>query len=292
VLAWLKAFKSAVEWADVIHWHFGWGTAPCEVDLKYIASLKKACVVEFWGSDIRIPELASKDNPYFDRMLKEDENYKISHKLSRERQKRFMAHGFACLVPGPELLDYIQPDLFPSPYRGDVALITSEFTPAYPDPNRAKPVIVHTPSHKARKGTTAVLNTINYLSSRFDFEFKLMHNVSRDESLSMVRDCDIMLDQFVIGSYGTAALEAMAFGKPTVCYIKDSLLPRLPSDFPIINANQDNLASTVEKLIVDGWRRHEIGRQSRAYVEKHHDAYLAARRLVDIYQELLDQKTG
>ena len=95
------------------------------------------------------------------------------------------------------------------------------------------------------------------------------------------------MDQVVGGSHGLATLEAMAFGKPVVCYIKPSLVPKFPPELPIVNANQDNLAEVLAGLLADGARRQRIGRQSRAYVEKYHDAHDVARRLVTIYEELL-----
>jgi glycosyltransferase involved in cell wall biosynthesis len=106
----------------------------------------------------------------------------------------------------------------------------------------------------------------------------------------MIQECDVMLDQFVLGSYGVAALEAMALGKPVVCYIKPSLIERLPSDFPIVNANQDNLVRVLGGLLEDGHQRHQIGKLSRIYVEKHHDAHKIARNLVKIYEEITKKK--
>jgi len=58
-------FQSVTRWADVIHWHFNTSILPKEMDLKYVNFLNKPRIVEFWGSDIRIPEIAVKDNPYF-----------------------------------------------------------------------------------------------------------------------------------------------------------------------------------------------------------------------------------
>lgn len=84
----------------------------------------------------------------------------------------------------------------------------------------------------------------------------------------------------------------MALGKPAVCYIKPSLVPRYPQDCPIVNANQDNLAEVLGSLLDDGQRRHDIGRRSRAYVEKYHDAHSIARELVGIYEQLLRKTRG
>jgi hypothetical protein len=278
----------AARWADVVHWHFNTRLAPRSLDLKIIAAFGRARIVEFWGSDIRIPEIATRDNPYLASLLSDpDTSYRIAYQASRDSQERFARHGFACLVPGPELPDYVQPDLFPRPYRAEAVLNLEDFIPTYPDPARHRPLVIHSPNRPVIKGTDSVLAAVEQLKARHDFEFRLVHNIPHTEALEILRNCDIFLDQFVIGSFGTAALEAMALGKPAVCYLKPSVAANLPPDAPYVNANQDNLAEVVDSLLVDGIRREELGRRSRAYVEQHHDAQSVARQLAGIYEELL-----
>jgi hypothetical protein len=281
----------AARWADVVHWHSNTRLVPRDMDLKIVAALGKARIVEFWGSDIRIPEIATRDNPYLAGVLAApDANYQLSYQSSRDTQERFARHGFACLVPGPELPDYVQADLFPAPYRAEAVLDLENFIPSYPDPLRRRPRVVHAPSRPSIKGTEAVLAAVEQLKTRYDFEFQLVHNLAHAEALQVLRDCDIFLDQFVIGSFGTAALEAMALGKPAVCYLKPSVVAGLPPDAPYVNASPDNLAAKVGSLLADGVRRYETGRRSRTYVERHHDARTVARQIAAIYEGILEKR--
>jgi glycosyltransferase involved in cell wall biosynthesis len=105
-----------------------------------------------------------------------------------------------------------------------------------------------------------------------------------------VQKADIFLDQFVLGDHGMAALEAMAFGKPVVCYIKPTIAEKYPNDCPIVNANQDNLSEVLESLLNSGKLRYDIGRKSRSYVEKYHDTTVLANKLLDIYKEIMVKK--
>ena len=287
--SWWRDVFMGLRWADVVHWHFSTRALPMDLDLKYAAFQNKARIVEFWGSDIRIPEIASADNPYVSRMYERGggsafiEGYERSIKV----QSRFSGYGFECLSPGCGLLAYIQKDLFPKPFKTRQRVMISDCEPNYPDPDKSRPLIVHAPSRPAIKGTGFVLKAIDSLKDSYDFDFKLIHNVPHGEALDMMRNCDIMLDQFVCGGHGLAALEAMALGKPTFCYIKPSLVSLYPSDLPIVNANQDNLAEVLDKFLKNGKLRYEIGRKSRAYVQKYHDAHMLARDLVKIYEELI-----
>ena len=84
-------------------------------------------------------------------------------------------------------------------------------------------------------------------------------------------------------------MEAMAFGKPVVCYITPAMESKHPADLPIVNGNQDNLAGVLAGLLDDGKRRHELGQRGREYVEKYHDARRIAKDLVGIYQQLCNK---
>jgi glycosyltransferase involved in cell wall biosynthesis len=131
-----------------------------------------------------------------------------------------------------------------------------------------------------------VLSALDQLATTHPFDFKLLHQMPRSQALQTVAECDVFLDQFTIGAEGLASLEAMAMGKPVVCYIKPSLRARYPDSLPIVSADQNSLAATVAGLLADGQRRHELGVRGRRYVEEYHDARQIAAELIDIYKEL------
>jgi len=279
----------AIQLADVVHWHFSWAL-PKAFDVEYAARLGKTGIVEFWGSDIRIPRVASAENPYLTRMYRDHPQLdQGAEERSRESQQTFSRHGMTCLIPGPALLSHVDRSLFPSFYRTRQRVLIREYEVAYPDPGGKRPLVLHMPSNKIWKGTDAVIRAVEQLRPSYDFEFRLVHGVKRSEALQILRSCDVFLDQFVGGGHGLAALESMAFGKPTVCYIMPSLVPLYPPDLPIVVATQDNLSHVLSGLLRNAQRRHEIGRLSRTYVEKYHDARLLAGELVKIYEELLSK---
>lgn len=282
-----RAILDAIRWADVVHWHFSWAL-PKAADVRLASRLGKARLVEFWGSDIRIPRIACVGNPYIVEMYRRQgiADDCVEQK-SLATQRLFAAHGLACLIPGNELDEYVDRTLFSSLYRCRPAVAIDEYEPRYPRSDSTLPSLVHMPSSKAKKGTDAVMRAVEALEKTHRFEFRLVHGMQRSDALDIVAGCDIVLDQFVIGAEGFVSLEAMALGKPTVCYIKPSLLPKYPPELPIVNANQDNLADVLKDLLEDGARRHEIGRRGRAYVEKYHDSRQLAVQLVSIYEELL-----
>ena len=282
-IRWRWKLLRAVAWADVVHWHWGDSTWK-QVDLRLAAKLRKPRLVEFWGDDIREPSLASRDNPFLARMY--HQHPELANQRSRTVQQMFSGHGFACLIPGYELADYVDPDFFVGFYQTRPCVLLEDLPATIPDPKPGRPVLVHAPSDKARKGTEAVLAAINKLQNTHPFEFKLIHQMPRKEALATVAAADVFLDQFTIGAEGLAALEAMALGKPVVCFIKESLRCRYPAEFPVVMADQDGLADTLAELIENEPRRRELGLQGRKYVERYHDARSVGAELIEIYRDV------
>ena len=94
----------------------------------------------------------------------------------------------------------------------------------------------------------------------------------------------IFIDQIVLGSYAMAAMEAMCYGKPVIAYILPVLLENgINNECPIVNATHLTLESELEKLICNPELRFKLGKESRQYVEKYHDADILSKELYRIY---------
>ena len=121
--------------ADIVHWHFASFACYKALDLIWARILGRPGVVEFWGSDIRVPEVLSAENPYFaDAYAGDRYEYKESEsrKQSYGRQELFSRNGVkTCFVPemGQK---YLKPGLFSSVYRNRVRLIMNDYQPKYP----------------------------------------------------------------------------------------------------------------------------------------------------------------
>ena len=272
---------SAIAWADVLHWYFGVTLLRERIDLQWAKMLGKPGVVEFLGSDIRIAEIENQDNPYFARYAPEDYRKGLSHEHSCQVQEAFS--GMGCLVQA-SLLPSVRRDLFRNISVVHQRIPLSDFAPQFPLSTNKKPVVVHAPSNRGIKGTDFVLAAVDALRGQ-NFEFRLVHNESHEEAVSRIAEADIFVDQLLIGDHGFASIEAMALGKPVVCYIKPSVQSQLPADCPIVNANPDTIRDVLAELISNADQRAELGRRSRLYVEKYHDPPRIAEELEAIYRQ-------
>lgn len=275
---------------DILHWYFGKDALPFGFDLALVKALNIPRVVEWQGSDIRIPEQEAAENPYFAQALLDTYEYRDveSKDNSLRRQRRFADAGFFSVAP-VGMLQYVDKSIFPETYIIPQRLIVEDYAPAYPSPDQQKPLIVHSPTAPVAKGTKAVLKAIEALKQRYNFDFQLIQGMPRTEALQLMQRADIFLDQFVWGDRGMAALEAMAYGKPVICYIKPSLANLYPADNPILNATQETLANVLESLIANGGIRHQLGQRGRRFVEREYDAQTVRAEVLKIYEDVIKQ---
>jgi hypothetical protein len=282
-----------IQWADIIHWHFGETALPRYLDLFWAKMWCKPGIVEFWGSDIRIAEIEAKDNPYYSEVYKKKEYpYSDSYDNSWKRQSVFVRAGCEFLIACHSLEPYIFPEFMPKVHFVRQRINSEDFEPSYPDPGRHHPLVVHSPSNPMVKGTSAILSTVHALRAEINFNFHLITGMDHNRALRAISEADIFIDQLILGGHGLAALEAMALGKPVICYIKPSMVDHYPDDLPIVNANMHNLPEILSELLNDPQRRYQLGCMGRRYVEKYHNANMLTNELIDIYKGILIKKRG
>lgn len=271
----LPFFKWAHEF-DVFHYHksYLW---PFGLDLQYLKYLNKPFFIEFWGTDVRINKLERERNPYF-------QEPDINHSKKQIKRLEYWSDQTDEVIFSDNSFD-----IFLQPYFKKIHIVrqrvdTSVFTPHYPSVEEKIPKIVHAPSKQRIKGTLHVEKAIEALrAKKIPFEYIRVEKLSNSEAMQIYAKADIIIDQLMLGAHGIFACEGMALGKPVVCYIHDSLLPTYPQGFPIVNANPETVESVLEELLLSPEKRHNIGKQSREYVERVHDIKVVAKRLIDIY---------
>jgi glycosyltransferase involved in cell wall biosynthesis len=97
---------------------------------------------------------------------------------------------------------------------------------------------------------------------------------------------DVVVDQFVVGSIGQIALEAMSCSKPLIAYIYDNLYSKLYGQTPpILNCKDDDVVYEALKLLYDSSSlREELGKKGRQWVVKYHNKEMFAKRCKIVYE--------
>ena len=250
--AW-RALARLLPRTDVFHFYFGLTLVPRRVQYPILRALGRKAVMHYLGSDIRGRPAAA---------------------LSSGRK------AGARIVGSYDAIRWV-PDARVLPPGIDVASVV----PAYPS-DRSRPVILHAPSSRRRKGTEHVLAACEGL----DADLVLVEGLHHAEAFERYRDADIVVDQLNSGWYGLLAIECMALGKPVVGFLHEEGVRRTEEAFgvevPIVSATKDDLRARLEPLVASAAERRRVGEASRAYVERVHDLEHVADRLLDLYARL------
>jgi glycosyltransferase involved in cell wall biosynthesis len=247
-----RALAALLPRTDVFHFYFGLTLVPKSLQFPILRAARKKSVFHYLGSDIR----------------------------GRTREQlAFGKRADLEIVGSYDALRWV-PEAEVVPPGIDL----SAYEPA--EPSGARPVIVHAPSSRRRKGTEHVLAACEGL----DAELDLVEGVHHDEARARYRRADIVVDQLNAGWYGVFAIEAMALGKPVLTFLHEEAVARTEAAFgvrvPLVNVTKETLRDRLAELIADPERRRRIGVQSRAYVERVHDVEKIADRLLELYARL------
>jgi glycosyltransferase involved in cell wall biosynthesis len=278
----LAAFREALERDfEVFHFHFARsliapvGGLPWFWDLPVLRALGKTIVFTFHGSDVRKRSVHISEDPwsYFRFSDVNCDEERIEKSLAVIRT---YAH---VLVVASPLNHTFVPDAEYIPK----AIEMERFPYAGPRRDRS-PLVVHSPSSRATKGTEFVLGGVDRLRQRgFDFEFRLAENLRHDEQRALYEAADIVVDNLLLGDSEVSALEAMALGKPVVTRIRDEVRLRHP-DSPAVSADPDTFVDVLARLVRDAGLRRRLGERSRVFVEQNHAATVVAAKLEPLYK--------
>ena len=114
--------------------------------------------------------------------------------------------------------------------------------------------------------------------------------VHKRELVQYYNAADAILDQFTLGSYGTAAPEAMACEKPVIMYYSEKAFRRTFGELPpLLNAyNPEDIEKQLTQCVDHSFRM-EIGKKSRQWVEKHHGWRLVVEKHRRLYSFALGE---
>lgn len=272
----------------IVHYdvfHFFWGVSLLSfwryhlLDLPILKFFKKRIIVHFRGRDII-------NDKYFEYLNdraqgKLVEPVPMSRPDQINRKNKWEKYADIVLVSTPNLFEVTNSAIL-SPQVIDLSYWKSIKTRPELVENRSLK-IVHSPTHRHTKGTEIIINAVETLKVRgFDIELILAENLHHSQIKEIYENCDIGIDQLLIGWYGKVSIELMALGKPVICYINHKYFG-YREDLPIVNANPETLIYELEKLISNKMLREELGEKSRQYVKKYHDVEIVAAQLLKIY---------
>lgn len=248
-----RAFRRLAGETDIFHFYFGLTLLPKSVQFRVLRRLGKRSVMHFLGSDIR---------------------GKPPEALAWAKQ------AGARVVGSYDAVRWV-PDAVVIPPGIDVHAIE-----ASPPTDRERPIVLHAPSSRRRKGTEHVVAAC----AQLDVDLEIVEGLDHREAFERYRRADVIVDQLNAGWYGVFAIEAMALGKPVVTFLHEEAVRRTEEAFgmpvPIVSATKETLAGALRPLVESAEERKRVGAASRAYAEEVHDVERMTDRLLALYAGL------
>tara|TARA_B100000212_G_scaffold45845_1_gene29597 strand:- start:13860 stop:14933 length:1074 start_codon:yes stop_codon:yes gene_type:complete len=284
----LKYFCLALIRFDIINCHAGASLLPLNLDLPFLKLFGKKVIFHYYGSEVRLLKLSKSINPFFS-LLGKDEKHKsfldlkkilklkwhslwVNAALAPRDTNYFVSYCYSKSVEGSLWCGNI--------FVSDIEKQFSEFKD-----QKSIPTIIHCPTNRATKGSDYVKKTIDkLLQDGYKFKYIEKEKIEREKLLQIIyEEVDIVLDQFLVGSFGNLALETLALGKVSVSYLNETLCKDFSDDCPIVSASVESLYDVLSELIPNQARRVEISKLGKVYIKANLDKQEIMRRLNQIY---------
>ncbi len=274
----LKNFLYCIRTYDIFHFHFGSSLLPFLIDMHILKLLGKPMLMHYWGSDVIQIDIAKKYTLLSEEELKEI--FKSIHSRRRRKKIRRIESLANMTIVGDYSLQRYSPKSIV--IRQAIDLSALQFVGVPTKENNIN--VVHAPTNRKIKGTHHVISVIDDLKRQgYNMNLQIVENMPNKEALEIYKKADIVIDDVLQGPYGIFAIESMALGKPVLGYVRNT--EQYPG-LPIMNTSPSSLKNNILSLFNNRPLRITLGKQGRAYVERHHDSLKIAQQLIDIYKTL------
>ena len=191
---------------------------------------------------------------------------------ARLQQKWDALHPLVAAFDGPVFVS--TPDLLdevPGAILLPVVVDVDAWASPAPVLERERPVVVHVPSRAALKGSEHVERAMQVLTGEGLVDYRRLDAVSHDEVHRTIREADIVVDQFSIGTYGVLAAEAMAGGRLVVSHVPEGCREAVGGDLPVLEATADTLVEVLRSVLADRDAARALASRGPSFVRELHD---------------------
>lgn len=178
---------------DLFHFHFGTTLLLDRSDLEVIIARKKPIIMHHWGSDVRQKSIAKKYSPDVEVNDGINEEYIVNTLMELSSRIKY------CIVPDIELYQYVE-NYYSKVFILPIAIDTNKYIPQIASKGNTNKIIIgHAPTNRKVKGTDHIIKVVDKLKTKYPIELKLVEGVTNSEALKIYQQCDIIIDQVLIG---------------------------------------------------------------------------------------------
>jgi len=178
-------------------------------------------------------------------------------------------------------------------------------------------ILAHSPSTIRKKATSMLVDAVSVLEKNHqdvwrNWSLDIIHGLPHDECMRRKSKASLFFDQAgahmvtslgiddVIGWYGNSAIEAMAFGIPTIAHLSEVACERAEKGgYPLGDSPIINTPRTIEGLVASillfvrksPEERRAYAKRTRQFAVDFHGYKAVGQRMAQVYGELLRQRS-
>ena len=279
-LAWRVAWREFVleqfthMIAEVNRPILGSGTCDGQLDVKEFLRAGKTVALLSHGSDARIPSVHAAREPWHSYAALDQRTIDAYERSARRNTEIYNNFGGTVFVSTPGLLAFI-----PKATWLPLVINFDQWTNDAPPLERRLVRVAHIPS-SSQKGSHMIDPILQSMHDRGLIEYVRAEGVRHQRMRAFYSSADIVVEQFGIADYSTAACEAMASGRVVVSRVADEVRAFVQAttglELPIVEANPNTLEQVVLDLVGDRDAARLVAERGRLFCSKIHDGRRSA----------------
>ena len=256
-----------------------WGpprTGSLRRDIRRLADRNLVAGLVSHGSDTRDPDAHMQRNSFSYFSVMPDSLLETLRQSSARNRRLARETGLPWFVSTPDLLldapqaQWLPLAIDPDRWRAGRKLFSS-----------APVRFLHAPSRRVppMKGTERVDPVLRQLDAIGAAKYFAPERVPHAAMPGLVKQVDVVVDQLLSGSYGVAAVEAMAAGRLVIGNVSAETRALMPEDPPIVDASPETFEEVVAEIVEDPTRFATLAASGPDFVARWHNGEAAARAL-------------
>lgn len=145
-------------------------------------------------------------------------------------------------------------------------------------------IIGHSPTNRAKKDTQIIIDAVDACGPLFKLD--IIENVSWQECLERKSRCHLFIEDMKSGIWGYSAIEAMAFGIPTISFINHQFLTKYITlqhhPIQVAQPTVESLTRTIQNTMDSNLE--DLSDISRSFVRRIHSYEQIGQLLQSLYQ--------
>ncbi len=271
---------------DVFHFVFNQTLMPNGLDIIPLKRLNKTVFMHNLGSEIRLPEIARKHHRYW--QYAEDYLRGLNSENIKSNLKELSKWIDHAIVNDYEMASYIK-DYYKHVHMVGLPINLEKYS--YSAQEDHLPIkIVHAPTNKSVKGSLFFEQAIEKLKLKYNITYHRIEKMDHEHAILAYKNADIVLDELIIGTYGSLTMECMAMGRCVVTFINPDFKTPHDEHIPVWSANVDNVCERIEELILSYETRAKLSSSARSYVERNNSLEIVGAKLLELYHSTYQEQ--